>query len=268
MHYIDHGNGEPFLFVHGIPTWSFLYRNLIRGLSQEYRCIAPDLIGFGLSEKPVDFSQSPLSHCHNLTRLIDHLGLDGITLVLHNYGGPIGLSYAIDHPERIRRIILFNTWMYDLGGDHAIEKACRPIGGPMGHMLFVNMNQAPRAALSLASDRKHVTPEFVNALRGPYESKAARENAWLAAKHVLDSGAFFADLWMSREKLLGKPMLLVWGTKDPLWGEKHLNKIWHEFPLAEVEKFSDSGHFPMEEKPAQVYGVVQKFASGASKMIV
>ena len=98
MHYVDEGSGEVIVFVHGNPSWSFLYRHLIKALSRDHRCIALDNLGFGLSDKPANADYSPRSHSENLTRLIDTLGLKDITLVLHDWGGAIGMGYALEHP--------------------------------------------------------------------------------------------------------------------------------------------------------------------------
>ncbi len=98
--------------VHGTPTWSFMYRHLIRDLSPRYRCIAPDHLGFGLSDRPAGWSYRPEDQARNLARLIETLGLKDLTLVVHDFGGPIGLAYALDHPENVRRLVLFNTWMW------------------------------------------------------------------------------------------------------------------------------------------------------------
>lgn len=105
MHYVDEGEGAPIVMVHGTPSWSFLYRQLIRDLSGSYRCIAPDQLGFGLSDKPETFAYTPAAHAQNLERLIDTLGLKDIVLVVHDFGGPIGLSYALTHPENVRALI-------------------------------------------------------------------------------------------------------------------------------------------------------------------
>src|SRR5688572_22903728 len=102
MHYIDEGEGDVILFVHGTPSWSFEYRNIIRGLSQRYRCIAIDHIGFGLSAKPADYNYNMAQHADNLERFIEHLQLRDFTMVLHDFGGPIGLQYAVNHPGNIR----------------------------------------------------------------------------------------------------------------------------------------------------------------------
>jgi haloalkane dehalogenase len=103
LHYVDEGSGEVILFVHGNPTWSFMYRHLIKGLSAGFRCVAPDHIGFGLSDKPFDVSYLPQFHAENLERFIDRRGLKDITLVIHDWGGAIGMSYALNHPENVKR---------------------------------------------------------------------------------------------------------------------------------------------------------------------
>lgn len=98
LHYVDEGEGPPIVMLHGNPTWSFLYRNLIKQLSSRYRCIAPDYLGFGLSDKPFDWNYRPEEHAKNLAALIEHLGLKEVTLVVNDWGGPIGMHYAVTHP--------------------------------------------------------------------------------------------------------------------------------------------------------------------------
>lgn len=262
MHYIDEGRGEPFVFVHGVPTWSFIYRHLIHGLSPEYRCVAPDLIGFGLSELNTEFPQSPYLHCKNLGALIEQLDLHDITLVLHGYGGPIGLSYAVDNRDRVKRIVLSNTWMYDLSDDPGVEKAHKALGGSFGHFLYFTVNSAPKLALSMAGDKSKLSEEFVKAVSGPFENKAARECAWKAARQMIEGGPFYNDTWLERDRLCEIPMLLLWGMKDPLFGERHLNKIWHEFPMADVEKLEEAGHFPMEENPPRYFEALKNWLGG------
>jgi len=104
IHYIDEGKGEPIVMVHGNPGWSFEFRNIVKELSKTHRCIAPDHIGFGLSNKPYDWDFLPKSHAQNFELFMDSLNLDKITLVVIDWGGPIGLSYALKHPEKIKKI--------------------------------------------------------------------------------------------------------------------------------------------------------------------
>lgn len=110
LHYIDEGDGQPIVMIHGNPAWSFIYRNLIKQFSSGYRCIAPDHPGFGLSDKPAGWSYLPEEHAKNLAALIAHLGLKNVTLVMQDWGGPIGINYAVAHPENVARIIAMNTW--------------------------------------------------------------------------------------------------------------------------------------------------------------
>lgn len=148
MHYIDEGNGSPIVMVHGTPTWSFLYRYLVKGLSQNFRCVAPDHIGFGLSDKPEEWAYLPEAHAKNLKTLIGTLGLRDITLLVHDFGGPIGLSYAIEKPENVKRLIILNTFMwsslrYEVGG--------RLLGSPIGKSLYLRLNFSVRVMMKLES---------------------------------------------------------------------------------------------------------------------
>jgi haloalkane dehalogenase len=116
MHYVDEGDGEPIVMCHGNPTWSFLYRHLVKGLSPHYRCVAIDYIGFGLSDKPLTWSYLPHEQARNVETLIDRLGLKDITLVVQDWGGPIGLSYALRHPDNVKRLVIMNTWLWSVKG--------------------------------------------------------------------------------------------------------------------------------------------------------
>ena len=108
MHYLDEGQGETLLMLHGNPTWSFYYRNLVKGLRSQYRCVVPDHIGCGLSDKPQEYNYTLSQHIDNLAALVDHLNLDHLTLVMHDWGGSIGMGLAVRAPEKIKRLI-FST---------------------------------------------------------------------------------------------------------------------------------------------------------------
>lgn len=111
MHYVDEGTGEPLLFVHGTPTWSFEWRHLILALAPTHRCIAVDHLGFGLSERPRSFPYTPAAHAQNLDEFVTRLDPEPFTLVVHDFGGPIGLPLCLRHPRRVKRLVLLNTWM-------------------------------------------------------------------------------------------------------------------------------------------------------------
>src|SRR6185503_2250079 len=114
MSYVDEGDGPTVLMVHGTPSWSFVYRHLVRGLRDAFRCVVPDLPGFGLSDKPPGDAYRPEDQARRLSAFIDALGLKDLALVVHDFGGPIGLAHAVDQPERVRNLVIFNTWMWSL----------------------------------------------------------------------------------------------------------------------------------------------------------
>jgi pimeloyl-ACP methyl ester carboxylesterase len=262
-HYIDQGFGEPVVFLHGLPTWSFVYRHLIRGLSTDYRCIAPDMIGFGLSDKPADWSYSPRDQVSNLERLLDRLELDRVTLVMQDYGVGIGTAYALENLPRIKGLVVMNGVCWDIKDDPAADRIAKIAAGACGKMLLATINNWPKIVRRTFADRSKYTEAFDRAIAGPTLNKEDRVGMWKTAKAIGASGPFFDEAWRRRKELADLPMQFIWGMKDPVYGEKFLNKWWHEFPLCPVERLASAGHLPMEEKPAEVLQVIRQFL-GAS----
>lgn len=266
LHYVDEGEGEPILFLHGRDTWSYLFRTAIRQFSTSgYRCVAPDHLGFGLSEKPANWSYAPAAHARNVAALIEHLDLRDITLVCHDLGGPIGLGYLAEHPDRIKRVVLMNTWMSCLDKDPAAQKIAKMASGALGKFLYLNNCAGPKAIKGQFVDRDKYTNELHAAYFGPFQNKEARVSTLESAKHLAESRPWYNEIWASRELFGAKNLMLLWGLKDPTFGEKALNRIWHEFPLAEVKTFADAGHFLMEEKPRETIAAIREHLIGAAK---
>ena len=153
MHYIDEGKGAPILFVHGTPVWSFLYRNQIKALAQTHRCIAPDHIGFGLSDKPENWDYKPASHAKNLIQLIKDLDLQNITLVVHDFGGPIGLGAALQLPDRIRQVVVMNTWLWETAHVPAAQKVDKILNSGNG-TIYVPTDEFLSTGLTQKGIRK------------------------------------------------------------------------------------------------------------------
>ena len=244
LSYVDEGEGAPIVMVHGTPTWSFLYRHLIRELSPRYRCVAPDHLGFGLSDRPADWSYRPEDQGRNLARLIETLGLKDITLAVHDYGGPIGLAYALDHPENVRRLVLFNTWMWSFAGDRRVAWPARFLGGRLGRYLYEKRQFSVRVMLRHAvADRRRYTREverhYLQALDG--------HATWIYARELLGSGAWFDSLWARRDRIARIPTILIWGMKDPAFA-RYLPRWRQVFEQAEVVQLADCGHAPPEER--------------------
>ncbi|NTU84479.1 MAG: alpha/beta fold hydrolase [Chloroflexales bacterium] len=252
MHYVDEGAGEPILFVHGTPTWSFLYRHLIGALRAEHRCVAPDHIGFGLSAKPPGWGYGFADHARNLAALIDRLGLGPLTLVAHDLGGPIALSYALDNPGRVARLALFNTFMWPMEGEFAVPTVGRLFGGPVGRLLYLRLNASARSLLPMVyGDRAKLTPAIHSQYLGPFPRPDDRHGMFAFARQVAAGSTWCAGLWARRAALAGLPAQLIWGLKDPAFGPRYLARWREVLPQAQVLELPAVGHFPQEEAPEE-----------------
>ncbi|HWV56925.1 MAG TPA: alpha/beta fold hydrolase [Longimicrobiales bacterium] len=261
MHYVDEGEGPVVLMVHGTPTWSFLYRNLIRDLARDHRVIAPDNLGFGLSEKPREWGYRPADHAANLARLVEALELRDFVLVVHDFGGPIGLSHAAAHPERVRGIVLFNTWLWSLRGSPA-ERIGRVMGGAVGRFLYTRLNFSPRIVLPAAyGDRRKLSREVHRHYLMPFASRADRPGTWILARELLASSEWYDGLWHQRDRLAIKPALILWGMKDPAFGPDYLERWRAALPRARVVEIPEAGHFVQEEAPETSIREIRSFIS-------
>jgi len=253
MHYVDEGSGEPIVFVHGNPAWSFLFRNLIREFSPTNRCIAPDLIGFGLSDKPAAWSYLPRDQANMLDLFLESLDLDAITLVVGDWGGPLGLSYAVHHPERIKTIVLTNTWLWSVRSDWYYQAFSALVGGPVGRWLIRHHNFfASTIVRSLFGDKSRLTPEIHAHYLLPFAQPEHRKGTWVFPAQIIGSSDWLQSLWDRRDVLHGKNILIAWGMKDIAFREKELMTWMDAFPEATVVRFEDAGHFVPEEKPAEL----------------
>jgi pimeloyl-ACP methyl ester carboxylesterase len=263
MHYVDEGQGSPVLLVHGTPTWSFLYRDLIRRLSRTYRVVAPDHLGFGLSDKPTDAPYRPADHARRLAWLVERLELRGFTLVVHDFGGPIGVSYAVEHPANVARLVLFNSWAWSMRGDAATERVSALLGGPIGRFLYTRLNFSPRVLLRMGwVNRRSLTPALHRHYLAPFASPAQRVAPWVLARELIGSSEWYDGLWRRRERIRGIPALILWGMKDPAFGPAILERWRDVFDDATVVKLPDVGHFAMEEAAEEVGRRVEAFLGG------
>jgi haloalkane dehalogenase len=259
MHYIDTLGGRPIVFLHDWPGWSFSFRNVIRMLQKDFRCIAPDMIGFGKSSKPQAWRYSAGAYSQNLKMLIEHLDLRDITLVLHGFGGPVGLCYAMDHLDRIDRIVLMNTWMWDISNDPVAAKPGKLAEGPLGSLSYVKMNAGPKGIKAMFCDKEKYNEVVHEGYFGPFNRQEDRHGVLAVAKQFIEGGPWFDEIWANRHEFDKVALSLIWGTKDSAFGEKAMNRIWHEFPLIDVTHFDDAGHYVMEEHPQAVAEAIRSF---------
>jgi haloalkane dehalogenase len=258
MSYVDHGAGPPLLLVHGTPSWSFEFRAVIAQLGGQYRCVAPDHLGFGLSDKPRAAPLDPAAHTERLVQLVQALDLRDITLVVHDFGGPIGLGAAQRLPERIKRIVVANSWLWPNADTPALVKLGRMIEGPIGRFLYRFLNFSPRVLLpAMFGDRRTLTRAVHRQYLGPFGRRAEREGPYQMARALLGADAFYAKLWAARDVLAPKLTDFVWGEKDPAFKAEHLQRWLAAFPAASVQRLPRVGHFVAEEAPDALVAVLR-----------
>jgi len=267
-HYLDEGRGNPVVMVHGNPTWSFYFRKLVQGLSPNYRVIVPDHIGCGLSDKPnenqYDFRLS--SRIHDLEFMLDRLELnEPITLVLHDWGGAIGLGYALRHQDRISRIILMNTAAFfpPKGKKLPLRLQMLKRFGAIARIAVLGGNLFSRAALVMAS-RRTLDREVKKGLCAPYNSW---NNRMATLKFVEDIPLIPSDpsypllQWLDHNlyRLSPIPMLIMWGMHDFVFDPDYLAEWRRRFPRARTHCYPQAGHYLLEDEPERILMEILNF---------
>ncbi len=260
MHYIDEGAGPPIVFVHGVPAWSFNFRVMVRGLSSRFRCVAADHIGFGLSDKPTRWHYDPAALAAHTEELIEGLGLRDLTLVVHDWGGPLGLSYALRHPDNVARLVLLNTWMWSSDGDLRARLVARLLASPLYLALEDRMAITARLFTRLAVARRdRISPGVFAHFEGPFRRRDDRAGLRALVRAIRGSDEWVGSLWEERERLRDVPALVVWGMKDPAFPPRYLSRWEALFARARIECLTGVGHYPHEEAPEEVLCLLEEF---------
>lgn len=262
-HYVDEGSGAPLLLVHGNPTWSFAWRNLIKDLSADYRVLAVDHIGCGFSDKPRDYPYTLERHIANLRRFVEALDLTHITLLAHDWGGAIGMGAAVQTPERFARFVLSNTAAFRSKRLPWRIGVCRlPWIGPLA---VRGLNAFARAALTMAVAKRERMTEAVRAgYLAPYDSWDHRvavlrfvQDIPLSPKHPSYSTLVAVEEGLTR--FCDFPLLLVWGERDWCFTTAFLGEFERRFPKAETLRLPDAGHYVFEDAHEQIIPRVRRF---------
>lgn len=269
MSYLDEGprNDEVVLLLHGNPTWSFYYRNLVRALSPTMRCIAPDHIGMGLSEKPEDYDYTLATRIADVEALVASLGVRRVHLVVHDWGGAIGFGFAAKHPEMIGRLVILNTAAF-LSNDIPFRIAvCK--WQLVGALLVRGLNGFAAPATSMSMHRRKLTVNEKRAYLFPYDSWANRVavNAFvrdipLEAAHP--SWPALAETAVGLSQFSDRPTLIVWGGKDFCFNDRFLARWQKYLPQAQVRRIADAGHYVLEDATEEVVQAVSAFLAGSS----
>ena len=262
-HFLDEGQGEPLLLVHGNPTWSFYWRNLIARWRERFRVVVPDHIGCGLSDKPADYAYTLTQHSDNVQRLVERLDLRRITLVVHDWGGPIGLRAALAMPERIARLVILNTGAFPPSYVPWRIRFCRtPLIGPLA---VRGLNLFARSALWMAgAKRDRLTPAVCAGLLAPYDSWAHRVAIQRFVDDIPTSPSHrtwqpLVDLEQGLPQLADRPVQLIWGMQDWCFRPECLRRFQAIFPAAEVHALDDASHYVVEDAHERIGPLVEQF---------
>ena len=267
-HYLNEGQGEPVVMVHGNPSWSFYYRNLVTALSSQYQCIVPDHIGCGLSDKPSDkdYDYTLEQRIDDLETLLNHLDINkDITLVVHDWGGMIGMGYAARHPEKIKRLVILNTAAFNL-------PKTKPFPIPLwicrntyiGNVLVRGFNAFSSIASYVGVKRKPMSKAVRKAYVAPF-------NSW---KNRISTLRFVQDIPLkpsdrnyqliesidaSLQQFQNIPTVVCWGLQDFVFDKYFLNVWKKKMPHAVVHEFNDCGHYILEDASNEVVNIIQEF---------
>ena len=259
--YLDEGQGPAVVMVHGNPSWSYLYRNLVSGLRGRYRCIVPDHLGCGFSDKPADYPYRLCNHVDNLERLLEALGVERCILIVHDWGGAIGMSWAGRHPERVAGVVVLNTAAFRSPRLPLRIAICRwPL---LGSLLVRGLNGFARAATFMAVTQP-MRPEIAAGFLAPYNNWRNRiavhrfvEDIPMDAQHP--SWKTLVGIEASLPRLQNCPMLLCWGGRDFCFNDTFFEEWRRRFPRAEAHYFPEAGHYVLEDGLADIQPLIEGF---------
>jgi len=267
-HFVDEGQGPVLLMVHGNPTWSFAWRHLIRDLAADYRVLAVDHIGCGLSDKPQKYNYRLSQHIANLKQFIQHLELQQITLVAHDWGGAIGMGAAVEMPDCFQRFVLCNTAAFRAHRIPARIQICRfPL---LGSLAIRGANLFCRAALRMAVVKHHrMSAEVKRGYLLPYDNWSHRIAVDRFVKDIpMHAGhpsyQTLCDVENGLSRFVDSPMLLIWGDRDWCFTPEFLSEFQRRFPQAESCRIAEAGHYVFEDAHELMIPRMRAFLAGES----
>jgi haloalkane dehalogenase len=251
VHYVDEGSGPILLMLHGNPVWSFVYREVIAVLRERFRCIALDSPGFGLSTGAPGYRYLAQDHAALLVSFLDRLDLSGLTLVGHNWGGPLGLHAAVQRPDRFERLVLSNTWAWPLNGDPTSEVFSRGMGNPIGRALIRRFNPLVNHFVPSAHKRRKLSGAEMAHYRAATATPERRHAGAVLPGELVGARRFFTDLADQLSAVENLPTLILWADKDPIFTDKYRERLEATFPNHTTTVLHGVGHFLQSDAPAE-----------------
>lgn len=259
VHYIDEGSGPVLLMLHSNPVWSFVYRDVITSLRSQFRCIAMDFPGFGLSTGAPGYRYHADEHAELLVSFLDHLNLTELTLVAHGWGGPLGLYAAEQRPGLFTNLVLANTWAWPLNGDVFSEVASRGMGNPLGRALMARFNPLVNYFIPATHKRRKVTDaemaHYRNTTATPEQCRASATQPG----DLVGARRFFVQLVERIGPVSDLPTLIVWGDSDLIFTDKYRTRLERTFPNHTTRTLSRVGHYPMSDAPEEFASAIRNW---------
>ncbi len=251
----DEGSGSVVLFSHGTPTWSYEWRHLVAALKPTHRCVTVDHLGFGKSPRPVDGDYRPEAHAARFRGVVKALGLTKYTLVVHDFGGPIALDGALDEPEKVDRLVVFNSFAWPFEG--FVPKL---VGTGLFRWLYRAFNFSFVISKSAWGDQQTRTAALWAQYTSVFPDADSRARVlWALAKSMTASHDFFASLRDRLSRFEETPVHLVWGLADNAFTPETLQRWKTVWPHATATELKTAGHWPHEEQPQVCVEAVQAF---------
>lgn len=261
VHYLDEGSGPTILFLHGNPTWSFLFRNIVLELRDSFRCVALDYPGFGLSTASDGYDFTPAAHAGVVGDFVARLDLQNVTLMGQDWGGPIGLDVATRAPERFSGLIFGNTWAWPLNRIFHFEVFARVMGSSLARVWIRNANAFVNVMIPLGT-RTRLSDDVMRAYRGPFIHKERRDPTWRLPKELLNSEAFMKELETRLPEVTHLPTLFVWGGSDfALRKSVELPRFEALFRNHETVILDKAGHFFQEDAPSEAATAIREWSA-------
>lgn len=258
IHYVDEGEGTPVLMLHGNPSWSFLYRDVIKGVKDVCRAIAPDYPGFGMSARPAGYRYTAREHAAVVEALIDNLRLPPFVLVVQDWGGPIGLSIAVKRPASIAGLVILNTWAWPSHGGMIFFS--HAMGDAFGRWLHRRFNFFAKKIVPMSiTTASRKTPEVLKAYTDPFPTPESRVGTWVFPREIRTNNEWLAETERGLAALRAKPIEMVWAMKDPAFAKKPMIEKWQSLlPGVPFERVEHAGHFIQEDAPDRVAAAIRR----------
>jgi len=260
IHYVDEGSGPALLFLHGNPTWSFDYSQVIETLRPQFRCVAVDYPGFGLSEAAPGYRYLPTEHVQVIEKFVDRLALSAVTLIAHDWGGPIGLATVQRRPAAFDRLVLTNTWAWPVDAA-LVQVMSHVMGSPLGRLLIRQLNFFVNVMIPVGHRLTKPTSAQMRHYQKALDSPARREASAVFPREITASRAFLAEVNAALADIAALPALIIWGDADFAFGNDELRRCEQILTDHQTVIIKGAGHFVPSDAPEQFADAIRRWHS-------